>query len=206
MFYRVDIDALCNKLLRIIESGLFVQKINKKTRLLATSQLDGGKAANKKAENQPTSRMETSQHYKGISEITTETTTTTADSPKVVDPQSDTPGTELVETGRRDSIKQILKTTLFSAADPVRIAGAADKYGRSDDDIAMTIDILDQQYRKGKRKVEDPTGLVIAALIDGIVPPELRKYHRALKATAVQLVMARARAPDCSDNNADAPR
>ncbi len=272
MYYRVDIDALANELFTIAKSGLSCQKMKKNARLLKTSQLDGGKAANKKAENHPSSRLDTNQHYKGISEITTETTTTTANAPTEIEPRSDIACSEKDKVRCHDSIRKILEKTLISAADPARIAGAADKYNRSEDEVAMTVDILDQQYRRSKRSVEDPTALVIAALIDGVVPPEgylakkqreaeaekrrkaavqrqekeirlreieekafreaearlsglsdrerddlfaaaaqklpseLQKYTWAVKALAINLMIAQVRAPDGSDNNAHTPR
>jgi hypothetical protein len=76
------------------------------------------------------------------------------------------------EHGRRDSIKQNLEATILAAADIGSIMRAAKKFNRTGDDIALIIDVLDQQYRKSHRSIDDPTGLVVAALRDGITPPE----------------------------------
>ena len=167
MYYRVDITALSNELFLLARSRAYTDKLNKNARLLKTSQLDGGKPSNKKEEKQPTGWLETSQQYKGISETTTETIKTTPLTPR--EPSQDStagPG------GGRGFIEQMFLGTLFAAADPSRIIRAAKKYDRTSDDVAVTVDVLDQQYRKSKRTIEDPTALVVAALKDGITPPE----------------------------------
>ena len=60
----------------------------------------------------------------------------------------------------------------YTELNPGRIANVAKKYERTSDDIEKAIDVLDQQYRQGVRKIDDPTALVVCALKNGIDPPE----------------------------------
>ncbi len=164
MHYRIDMAALSNVMLCRSAASTFNKKHNKDARLLETSQLDGGKAANKKAGNQPTCLRETSQHYKGISETTTEIKTTTSLPPLA--PASDESG------GGRDFVAKLLVGTMLHGADPGRIANAARKYRLMREEIEKAIDVLEQQYRQSTRKIDDPTALIVCALKNGIDPPE----------------------------------
>lgn len=173
MHYHVDIMALSNELLYLSESKASKEKPNKITRLHENAKLVCTKASNKIVGNVQTSMAETAKHYKGVSEITTETTTTPltplqaeSGDDSVVDELSDESGR------RRELVTKTLAATILSAADPACVVRAAERYGRSDDDVSVTIDVLDLQYRKSRRPVEDPTGLVIAALKDGVTIPE----------------------------------
>ncbi len=161
MHYRIDISALSNELLCM---EVAIKKPHKNARLLETNQLDGGKAANKRAGNQPTCMRETSQHYKGVSETTTEIKTTTPLTP--VEPASDEPG------GGRDFVEKLLAGTILHGAEPGRVSKAASKYKRTTDEIEKAIDVLDQQYRQSVRRIDDPTALIVSALKDGVDPPE----------------------------------
>jgi hypothetical protein len=161
MHYRVDITALSNELLLVAES--LTEKPYKNARLLESSQLDGGISADKKAGNPPACSRETSRHYKGLSETTTEITTTPL---TPLEPAPDEPG------GGCDFIQKLLVGTVLSGADAVRIAKAAKKYRRSQDETAQVIDVLDQQYRQSIRTIDDPTALIVCALKDGVDPPE----------------------------------
>ncbi len=166
MHYRVDITALSEELLRNAASP--DEKVNNNARLLKTSKLECGNSANKNAENQQSSLRETSEHNNGVTETTTETIKTTTPLTPLV-PGSDRSG----ETGRgRIFVEKILSGTLLASADAGRIAAAAEKYARDSQDIALVVDVLDQQYRQSKRKIDDQTAIVIAALKDGIAPPE----------------------------------
>ena len=167
MHYRVDMAALSNTMLCMAGANTFNKKNNKNARLLETSQLDGEKATNKKAGNQPTCLRETSQHYKGISEITTEIKTTTT-----LLPLEPAPGSSDGPRGGRDFVAKLLVGTVLHGADPGRIANAAGKYRRTREEIEKAIDVLDQQYRQSARKIDDPTALIVCALKDGIDPPE----------------------------------
>ncbi len=162
MHYRIDITALSNELL--LFSGSRAEKPHKNARLLETSRLDGGKPTDKMAGNQPTCLRESSQHYKGVSETTTEIKTTTPLTP--LEPASGERG------GGRDFVEKLLAGTMLHGADPGRIAKAAKKYKRTREEIENAIDVLDQQYRQSTRKIDDPTALIVCALKDGIDPPE----------------------------------
>lgn len=167
MHYKVDISILLDELIRIAESRSITEKNNKIARLLETSQLDGGKPTNKKAAKQQTCLQENSQHYKGISETTTETIKTTT--PVILEPVPDSFG----DPGSgRDFVKKLLVGTILQSADARRIANAAKKYARSYDEIEKAIDVLDQQYRQSGRRIDDPTALVVSALKDGIDSPD----------------------------------
>jgi hypothetical protein len=161
MHYRIDTIALSNELLLVAES--LTEKRHKNARLLKSSQLDGGNPASKKAGNQPACLRETTQPYKGLSETTTEITTTPL---TPLEPTPDQP------SGGRDFVEKLLAGTMLHEADPGRISKAAKKYRRTQDETALAIDILDQQYRQSIRKIDDPTALVVSALKDGIDPPE----------------------------------
>jgi hypothetical protein len=163
MHYRIDIAAMSTELLLLAGSSDTKGKINGNVKLLESSQLDGGKPASKKADNQPACLPETSQPYKGLSETTTEITTTPL---TPLEPTPDQPG------GGRDFVEKLLAGTMLHEADPGRISKAAKKYRRTQDETALAIDILDQQYRQSIRKIDDPTALVVSALKDGIDPPE----------------------------------
>lgn len=167
MHYRVDMTALSNAMLCMAGANTFNKKHHKNARLLETSQLDGGKATNKKAGNQPACLRETSQLYKGISEITTEIKTTTT-----LPPLEPAPGSSGGPRGGHDFVAKLLVRTMLHGADPCRIANAARKYGRTREEIEKSIDVLDQQYRQSTRKIDDPTALIVCALKDGIDPPE----------------------------------
>ena len=132
--------------------------------MLETSQLDGGKPANKEEGKQPTGRLETSQHYK-VLKTTSETTKPPL---PAVEPAPDS----AIGRGGRDFVEKLLVGTVLQGADPGRIAKAAKKYGRSLDELEKAIDILDLQYRQSARKIDDPTALIVSALKDGIDPPE----------------------------------
>ena len=161
MHYRVDITSLSSELLLVAES--LTDKPHKNVRLLESSQLDGGNPANKKAGHQPACLGETSQHYKGLSETTTEITTTPL---TPLEPSRNQQG------GGRDFVEKLVARTMLQGADPGRISKAAAKYGRTGDEIAKAIDVLDQQYRQSTRKIDDPTALIVCALKDGLDPPE----------------------------------
>jgi hypothetical protein len=161
MHYRIDTIALSNELLLVAES--LTEKRHKNARLLKSSQLDGGNPASKKAGNQPACLRETTQPYKGLSETTTEITTTPL---TPLAPTPDEPG------GGRDFVEKLLAGTMLQQADPARISRAAKKYRRTQYETAQAIDVLDQQYRQSIRKIDDPTALIVSALKDGIDPPE----------------------------------
>jgi len=167
MHYRVDITALSTELLLLPVSRSSARIPHENARLLETSQLDGGKAANKKAGSQPACLRETSQLYKGISEITTEIKNTTT-----LPPLEPDPGSSGGSRGGRDFVAKLLVGTMLHGADPGRIANAAGKYRRTREEIEKAIDVLDQQYRQSARKIDDPTALIVCALKDGIDQPE----------------------------------
>jgi len=163
MHYRVDITALSTELLLFPGSRSSARKPHENARLLETSQLDGGETASKMVENQPACLHETSQPYKGISEITTEITTTP------LTPLESSPDEQ---GGGRDFVEKLIAGTLLQGADPGRIVRAAKKYKCSQEQLTNAIDVLDQQYRQGIRKIDDPTALIVSALKDGVDPPE----------------------------------
>ena len=166
MHYRIDMTALSEELMLISGPRLHSKKPFKNTRLLKTSQLDGGKPTNKKAANHPTCLLETSQHYKGISETTTETIKTTTP----FTPLESFSVSSVYSSGGRVFVEKLLVGTMLHAADPGRIAKIARKYERTSIDIEKAIDVLDQQYRQSAGKINDPTALVVCALKNGIDP------------------------------------
>jgi hypothetical protein len=177
LHYRVDITALSTELLLLPGSRSSARKPYEIARLLETSQLDGGQATNKKAGSQPTCLRETSQPYKGISEITTEITTTPL-TPLESSPEK--------QGGGRDFIEKLIAGTMLQGADPGRVLKAAKKYKRSQEQLTNAIDVLDQQYRQSIRKIDDPTALIVSALKDGIDPPEGYVPKAAREAASAQ--------------------
>ena len=163
LHYRVDITALSTELLLLPVSRSSARKPHEIARLLETSQLDGGETAGKMAGNQLACLHETSQPYKGISEITTEITTTPL-TPLESSPEE--------QGGGRYFVEKLIAGTLLQGADSRRIAKAAKKYKCSQEQLAYAIDVLDQQYRQGIRKIDDPTALIVSALKDGVNSPE----------------------------------
>lgn len=160
MHYRVDMSALSKELLNNADRGTLNEKSNKNVRLLKSSKQGGVKPASKHAENQQPSSLKTSEHYKGVSKTTAEIKTTTPE-PSRSDP-----------AGGRASVEKLLNGTVLHAADSGIVLARAEKYNRTLVEIEKIIDVYDQQYRKSG-KIEDATGLIVGALMNGIPdPPE----------------------------------
>ena len=179
MYYRVDMASLYNELLSKAESRKSGKTSNKEEKrsvqssLPDSGKLDCGNTANKDAGKRQTGMPKTGKHYKGISETTTETTSkTTTTTP--LSPLQDVPG-------GRDFVERLLVGTLLQGADPRRIANVARKYKRTPEEIETAIDVLDIQYRQSTRIIDDPTGLMVSVLRDGIVPPEGYVANPAIK-------------------------
>lgn len=156
MYYRIDITALSNELLRFSEGQEPNQKPNEITRLHESAKLVCTKAPNKNGGNVQTSKAESAQLYtKTTTEITTKTTTTHAR-----------------DLGGRVFVEKLIVGTMLHAADPKRISSAAKKFNRQPDELEKMIDILNQQYQQGARGIDNPTALVVSALKDGIDIPD----------------------------------
>ncbi len=170
MHYHVDIAALSHDLLCMARPSSRKSNKDKKPEkkgvpsgLLEPGKLVCAKPANKNAGKQPTSLPETGQHYKGVSEITSKTTTTTP-----LSPLQRPPG----DPGGRDFVEKLLAGTMLHGARSARIAHIAKRYNRSNEEIKTAIDVLTQQYHQSARMIYDPTSLVVCALRDGLDPPE----------------------------------
>jgi hypothetical protein len=171
MFYRVDIQALSNELLRMARSPIspktsYTEDIKEQssshTRLLEFGKLDRGKAANKATENRQTGLPETGKHSKGITETTTEITTETTTTVVV------------------DEIKKLIINTPFRTVNEQSLRTSAKQYGVKH--LFDSLDMLIETYKQSGKPVKNPGAILSIGLMRGVTPPrDYVPYHERIE-------------------------
>ena len=68
-------------------------------------------------------------------------------------------------------IEKALRGTVLATANPAAIVRAARENRFGAEDVAIAIDALDRQYRKGRRPISNPTALITTVLKDAAALP-----------------------------------